>query len=164
MATRLTVVMIETPPPTAGASRLAEDVVGHVIGRPGIDLTLVRSLTSTDAGSTDRLTLDSITGDLAVLDWQEPAATIRDLKSIGFPGHRAPHQWDSSASPVPPASRRIYLFNLNQFEDAGQVLQELDQLKSKRAVRTFSIGSAQPLPSGGNPGFADATDWFQQAS
>ena len=44
MAVRLSVIMVHTVPPTLAAGRTAEAVVGELIGRAGIDLTLVGPL------------------------------------------------------------------------------------------------------------------------
>ena len=140
MAARLTVIMIESPPPTASAGRLAEDVVGHLIGRPGIDMTLIRSLTGLQESSTDRLTLDGIAADVAVLDWQSPQAIVDSLNALGFAGRRAPHSRDSSPPTVANDQRRIYAFDLNQITDISQLIGALDALKSDRQVKTFSIG------------------------
>ena len=151
MPTRLTVIMTESTPPTGTARRMAEAVVGELIGLPGIDLTLVESLDTLDAGSTDRLTLDGIRGDVCVLDWKSPEAIERSLRSIGFPGRRAPHSHDSAAAPNPSPvvqgpTRRIYAFDLSRFDDAGRLGQALSGLRATREVRTFSLAP----PSGGD--------------
>ncbi len=75
MAIRLSVIMVHAPP-TAGAERTAQSVVGELIGLNGIDLTLVGPLAQLDETSTDRLTLASLSGDVAVLDWQRPEEIV----------------------------------------------------------------------------------------
>jgi hypothetical protein len=144
MAARLTVIMIESPPTTAAAGRLAEDIVGHLIGRPGIDMTLVRSLSGLQESSTDRLTLDGINADVAVLDWQNPQAIVDSLNTLGFAGQRAPHSRDSVLPAVPLEQRRIYAFDLTQISDISELIGALDALKSDRQIKTFSIGLSAP--------------------
>ncbi len=53
MAVRLTVIMIESPPPTAAAGRLAEEIVGNLIGRAG-DRFDARAIASGLGRSLDR--------------------------------------------------------------------------------------------------------------
>jgi hypothetical protein len=144
MAVRLTVIMIESAPPTAAAGRLAEDIVGHLIGRPGIDLTLVRSISGLQPDSTDQLTLESVTGDVAVLDWNSAESIVDSLHQLGFSGSRSPHRFDSQVAASPIAEPRIYAFDLRQFSDATRLTKALDALRSERQVRTFSIGSISP--------------------
>jgi len=149
MAVRLNVILIE--PATAGgaARRLAETMVGELIGRPGIDLALVGPLDRLAPDSTDRLTLDGITGDACVLDWQPAAAIHSALQAVGFLGRRTPHPHDLAASGDDPASgdllgssstRRIYTYDLNRFTDAADICQALAELRAGKQVRTFSLG------------------------
>ena len=72
MAVRLSVVMVHSAPATPSAERVAQGVVGELIGLSGIDLVLVGPLDSLSESSTDRLTLSSIGGDIAMLDWRMP--------------------------------------------------------------------------------------------
>ncbi len=146
MAVRLNVVMVHSPPPTVGASQLAESIVGELIGRPGIDVTLVGSLDAFDEGSTDAMTLQSITSDVAFLDWMSPDQLISKLSSIGFDGVRSPHAADPSAS-VPMANpspdspgRRIYAFDLRNVSDAQQLCESLQGLLANRRIKTITIG------------------------
>lgn len=148
MAVRLSVIMVHSPPPTAAtaatAERMVESVVGELIGLSGIDLTLVGPIALLAETSTDRLTLDSLSGDVAVLDWQPPAESVADLASIGFEGQRSPHEHDPDVPPPAANSRRVYAFDLNQFSGAGDVVAVLSKLKSSRQVRTFSLELAPP--------------------
>ena len=139
MPARLSVVMVQTAPPSRGATQLAEAVVGELIGMPEIDLTLIGSLSTIASDSTDRLTLESLTGDLAILTWQTPADCVAALVELGVPGQRVPHEHDRQASPGGSPVRRIYAFDLTQFTTARQVCDALADLKAKRQVRTFSL-------------------------
>src|SRR6056297_1563232 len=78
MAVRLPVIMIHSPPGGSRWQSLGESIIGELIGRPGIDLTLVGRLSDLATGSTDRLTLESLRGDLVVLDWQPPERILSD--------------------------------------------------------------------------------------
>ena len=139
MAVRLNVIMVQTPPAGADAHRLSESVVGELIGRPGMDLVLIGKLDQVAPDSTDRLTLDSMSGDVVILDWRDPAQSVHLLQVAGFEGARALHQHDLKASPVSSA-RRIYAFDLSQFQDGIEVCKALSELLASRRVQTVSIG------------------------
>ncbi len=144
MAVRLTVIMIESPPPTAAAGRLAEDIVGNLIGRPGIDMTLVRSLNNLQESSTDRLTLDGITSDVAVLDWQSPQAMVDSLNAMGFSGQRSPHSLDLDSKPASNPGRRIYAFDLTKVTDVNELTVALNALKSERTSQNLFDRNGHP--------------------
>lgn len=156
MAVRLSVVMVHSPPPSAVASGLAESAVGQLIGLPEIDLTLVGPLSQLADGSTDRLSLESLSGDVAVLDWRTPAEIIGALGVFDFDGDRAPHPHDRDAPGATATSRRIYAFDLNQFTNADSLCEAIGQLKSGRQVRTFSLGIG-PAPGAGKKTLPQAT-------
>lgn len=153
MAVRLNVILIQSPPPLPGAMQMSESLVGELIGRPGLDLTLIDRLDRITPGSTDRLTLESIAGDAAFLDWAPPEKSIAALAEIGFTGRRSPHTMDPSAvsgsanSALP--SRRIYTFDLTN-QTSEDVIAAIHALKSSREVRTFSLAAPstvqQPKP------------------
>jgi hypothetical protein len=148
MAVRLSVIMVHTPPVGSAHQDLSETVVGELIGLAGIDLTLVGPIATLSDASTDRLTLDSISGDVAMLDWQPPRESLTALSAIGFVGRRTPHAHDppsasnGQALPTENGGRRIYAFDLTQFAQAGEVVAALTQLRDHRQVRTLSIGVA----------------------
>lgn len=147
MAVRLNVIMVHSPPPSASAQRLNESVVGELIGLAGIDLALVGPLSSMPDSSTDRLTLESIDGDVAVLDWQTAADTLGALDAIGFTGRRAPHQHDPEAAAVV-QGRRVYAFDLRRFDEALEVCGALTELKASRQIRTVTLGGVpDPRPN-----------------
>ena len=149
MAARLTVIMVHSPPANAAAQGIAESVVGEIIGRPGIDLTLVGPLDQIAPQSTDLLTLQGITGDVAVMDWRTSDDLVQKLNETGFPGVRAPHADDQEPPSPPIGQRRIYAFDLNQTTDAKQLCVALNNLLAERQVRTFTLGgiSSQAKPA-----------------
>lgn len=170
MAVRLAVIMVHSPPARSAATELAESIVGELIGMPEIDLTLVGPLAELADGSTDRLTLESLSGDVAVLDWHPAEQTTATLNHLGFVGDRAPHAADPEVASSGQPTRRIYVFDLNQFLDAPALCQSIEQLKSMRQTRTFGLQlpggvgvnrphSAAPEPTRSVPptGTADAT-------
>lgn len=147
MAVRLSVIMVHTPPASAASSELAEAVVGQLIGLPEIDLMLVGPLSRLAEGSTDRLSLESIAGDVALLDWQNVEMSVADLEKLGFEGVRAPHDHDPNQPNLANATRRIYAFDLNKFSSGDSVCQAITSLKNRRQVRTFSLSLASDSPS-----------------
>ena len=151
MAVRLSVVMIQSPPPMANAERIAEAVVGELIGLGGIDLTLVEPLPSLSESSTDHLTLSSLTGDIAFLDWQKPAETLEALGSLGIVGQRSAHQHDFNVPVSVSNQRKFYLFDLMNFADAKEVIAALSELNASRSVRTFSLDLAPKTRVSPNP-------------
>lgn len=157
MAVRLPVIMVHSPPGGGRWQSLGESIIGELIGRPGIDLTLVGRLGDLATGSTDRLTLESLRGDLVVLDWQPPARILSDWHRLGLDGIRSPHPDDQEPVPVSPPNRRIYAFDLRGFDDARPVCDAVNRLLASRQTRTFTlggIGNGKPAaapPSGGPP-------------
>lgn len=148
---RLPVILVQNAP-AAGAA-LAEDLVGHLIGRAGLDLTLVDRFDSLAPNSTDRMTLDGITVPAAVLDWQTESELIAALSAIEFLGTRAAHQLDPNPSTEPgPSRRRLFLFDLNRTTDASAIIAALDRIRESLSVKTFSLGGiagpASASPSG----------------
>jgi hypothetical protein len=165
MAARLSVVLVQSRPAaiasrgrSAGsprsADRILEQVVGALIGISGVDLTLVGPPEQLPESSTDRLTLEKLSGDLAVLDWQTPADIMGSLAAIDFEGQRVPHARDAEAALPSGGGRRIYAFDMNQFATAEEVVDAILALKASRQVRTFSlapVSPAAPTPAAGRP-------------
>lgn len=137
---RLPIILVQNPPAVGAA--LAEALVGNLIGRAGLDLTLVDRFDSIRPDSTDRMTLDGITVPSAILDWRSPTEMLSQLSAIGFDGVRASHQLDEAkADQSGGPSRRLFLFDLTQQHDAMAVIAELDRLRKSLSVKTFSLGS-----------------------
>ncbi|QDV81500.1 hypothetical protein [Planctomycetes bacterium TBK1r] len=143
---RLPVILVQNPP--ASAANLAESLVGHLIGRAGLDLTLVGRFDSLADDSTDRMTLDSITVPSAVLDWRSEPEMLDVLAAIEFHGSRCPHQLDPDGPFAPGQSpRRLFLFDLTKHNDVQKIIAELDRLRASLSVKTVSLGA---LGSGGS--------------
>ena len=158
MAVRLSVVMVHSTPATSTAESVAQGVVGELIGLSGIDLILVAPLDSLTETSTDRLTLSSLGGDIAVLDWRLTRVMQESLKRIGVEGVRTRHAADPdiSADAVNSGAsdaqlRKLYLFNLTEFATAEAVISSLTKLNEARAVRTFSLAPIVKRPRAGDP-------------
>lgn len=119
--------------------KVTEQLVGNLLGKPGIDVTLVAPLDEIAAGSTDALTLESITSDVAVLTRHAHEQTMAQLESLGFRGGRVRHLGDPDAPAGVASGRRIYTFDLNQPWDIGQWIEALERLRKVKAVKTFGI-------------------------
>ncbi len=136
---RLSVVLVQTSP--AAGVALSESLVGNLIGRPGLDLILVDRLDRIAEDSTDRLTLDSISGDFALLDWRSPGDQLQSLQELGIQATRWPHQSDLHAEAISqPSRQKAFLFDLNQFATADQIIRKLNQLRESLAVKTINLG------------------------
>jgi hypothetical protein len=157
MAVRFPVVMIHAPPRTAHAERTAAAVVGELIGQSGLDLTLVGPLDQLSESSADRLSLGSLVGDVAVLDWQSPSNTVAALHRIGFSGQRSRHAHDPSVPVAPTDLRRIYAFDLTKWSRPRDLMKALSDLKSSCQVRTFTLGATSNSASPSATGRANST-------
>ena len=137
-------MLLQTRPPNLNAERLVDEVVGRLIGSEGMDLILVESFSSMTEGSVDRLPLETLSGDLAILDWLSPERIVEGWNGLGFDGYRAPHRLDSEASPAIGQFRRIYAFNLSEADSADSVLQGLKEIHAGRQVRTVTLDGISP--------------------
>ena len=159
MVDRISVVLVSRPSlnqqvERAAAEQLTEKIVGNLAGRPGIDLVLVTPLSDIQSDSTDHLTLSAIQSGTAVLTWSTPTETIAELTDLGIPSVRCPHAGDTDAA-VKPADgttanaansvfHQIYAFDLRNVSSVDRLMHDLDQIRSVRSVKTFSLGSQSP--------------------
>lgn len=114
-----------------------------LIGRAGLDLTLVDRFETLSADSTDRMTLDGITVPAAVLDWRPQDQIHLALSGIGFHGTRCPHHLDPDATSQAASTehvRRLFLFDLTKSNNAMAVIAELARLRDSLSVKTVSLG------------------------
>lgn len=155
MSIRLNVVLSQSAggPPQRGD--LESEVVARLIGAPGIDLSLIGPLESLAENSTDRLMLERLSGDLALLSWESPAAAAERLAASQIPGRRAPHPLDpdataangqSAAAPGSEGSqRRIYHHPLDG-HSAAALQSAIERLLASRRVVTFQLAPAATPP------------------
>ena len=153
MSVRLNVVLSQSAGGSPAQRELEADVVARLLGAAGIDLSLIGSLERLGDSSTDRLMLEQLSGDVALLTWDHPAEAAERLAAAGVAGRRTPHRLDPAAAagtkPDHPqtADRRIYCHHLHG--QSAPVLQEsLEQLLAERRVVTFQLApSPQPRPA-----------------
>lgn len=153
MAVRLSVLVLR--PPGGGSTWHAhsDDLLGHLLGRPGFDVTLLERLPTAGEDSTETLALESIGGHIACLAWQDARDVIADLDRAGRPMRRRPHAGDpdcddsaatGSGIPQPPQSARqgrMYFFDMRSQGRTEAVLGALQKLLQTLQVPTFQIGS-----------------------
>ncbi len=153
MAVRLSVLVLR--PPGGGSTWHAhsDDLLGHLLGRPGLDVTLLERLPDAAEDSTESLALESIGGHIACLAWQDPAEVMADLDRAGRPMLRRPHAGDPhDEAPAKPPSvsatsqesirqGRMYFFDMRRQDGVPAVLGALQGLLRTLQVPTFQIGS-----------------------
>ncbi|MCM2371615.1 hypothetical protein [Aporhodopirellula aestuarii] len=170
MAVRLNVLVLR--PTGAGSSSHAhcDDLLGHLLGRPGLDVTLLERLPIPGEESTEMLALESIGGHIACLAWDDPQRVQKDLEQAGRPMTRRPHAGDPDAVDSDESDRdnvettasqdqssdarppgRMYFFDMRQNRDAMSVLESLRALLKTLQVPTFQIGGAPSLASKPDP-------------
>lgn len=139
---RLPIILVQNPP--ASGAELADALVGNLIGRAGLDLTLVNQFESLKPDSTDRMTLEGITVPAAVLDWRTTSELKSVLDKIGFYGRHCPHKLDRATAnenaPPDGSQRRLFLFDLNVSTDPMAIVAELERLRESLSVKTVSLG------------------------
>ncbi|EMI56254.1 hypothetical protein [Rhodopirellula sallentina] len=170
MAVRLNVLILR---PTGAGSAWhghCDDLIGHVLGRPGLDVTLLERLPVAGEESTEMLALESIGGHAACLAWDAPEKVLADLDRAGRPMLRRPHADDPDASsagasagasdrPLSNGDRapgRMYFFDMREKPSATAVLDSLVKLLKTLQVPTFQIaggamGLAKPEASSPTP-------------
>ncbi|MDA8743643.1 hypothetical protein N9N28_03315 [Rubripirellula amarantea] len=138
---------------SAALDKLTEQLVGNLLGRPGIDVTLVGPLDDLQPGSTDALTLESMTGDVAVLTRVSIDQAMVQLASLGFAGQRARHLGDPTAPVASAAARRIYAFDLHQPWTIQQWIDALERLRQVKSVKTFDLmpGASRSVSDASKP-------------
>lgn len=153
MSVRLNVVLSQSAAGSPRQRDFESEVVARLIAAAGIDLSLIGPIESIEVSATDRLMLDGLRSDLALLSWFAPEDAANGLTRAGIDGRRAPHRLDSSPgdgekspSAATAAPRRIYYFDLRQSTSAGALQSALEELLAARRVVTF------PLLAGGSTG------------
>jgi hypothetical protein len=160
MAVRLNVLVLRPPGNGSAWHAQCDDAIGQLLGRPGLDLTLLERLPQPGDGSTERLALESIGGHVACLAWQDPADLLVDLQHAGRPMIRRRHAGDpecehdvtlSSHSDKTANAGRMYFFDMRGQRHAPSILDALQALLKTLQVPTFQIASLTAMPSTTKP-------------
>lgn len=132
-------------------SELEGQLVADLLGAAGMDLSIVTALPRLTADHTDRLVIEGLSGDFALLGWDAPAELVEHCRRLGVDGRRAPHQLDPEAA-APGGGRQIYAIDLRG-RTVAEVRRALDQILKSRQTPTFQLFPTQPSdPSGKPPG------------
>lgn len=150
MAARLNVLLVQSPRMSPLQSNINAALTVQLMGVPGLDLAILGSLAA-EMPSTDRLLLESLSGDLAIVDWRGPEETLLALEQLGIAGSRAPHRLDPASGQPPPGARRLYLVDLRRGDSPTEVLASLQAILASRRVVTVSLGAPAREPAAPTP-------------
>ena len=162
MAVRLTVVISQVQGGNRQQQEREANLIAALIGCPGIDVSLIGGLAEVAQPATDRLVLEGLSGDFALVAWQPPADVIDALGGLEVAGYRAPHAGDPGVAKQP--GRRIYCFDPGSYADAETLVAALGDLLRTRQVKTVALGPpGSPLSRAASDGVpaaarADAAD------
>jgi len=140
MSVRLSVLLVQSSRMSGLQSGINAELVFQLMGVPGIDLSIVNSISPAEIAETDRLLLSSLETDLAVLDWRDPDESLVALAAVGITGHRAPHLIDPTVPPANPGQRRLYLVDLRRGDSVTGVVEAMKQLLNQRRVVAVPLG------------------------
>jgi hypothetical protein len=147
VSVRLCVVLCQSSGGGSTRQDLEGALVAHLIGAPGIDLHLVCDLNQLASShemaslATDRLVLEGIQGDFALLAWDTPEKIQTQLAGLGIRGHRAPHSLDNQAplaENLQLIDRKIYCVPLSG-QTCASITAGLQQLLTARRTKTVSL-------------------------
>lgn len=166
MSIRLNVVLSQSADGPPQRRDLESEIVARLIGSAGIDLGLIGSLESLAENSTDRLMLERLGGDLALLSWETPAAAAERLAAARIAGRRAPHPLDpqpaaangsdlAAVSDGEAGVRRIYHHPLGAHSPAD-LQTAIERLLAARRVVTFQLAPSPANSPSHSPANASA--------
>lgn len=148
MAVRMNVLVLRPPGNGSKYHNQFDDVIGQLLGRPGLDVTLLERLPRPDESTTERLALESLGGHIACLAWGEPDQILADLDAAGKPMMRRAHKHDRQ---VPPngvsqesesVAGRLFYFDMRRADANQTIFDELQELLSTLQTPMFQIGGA----------------------
>jgi hypothetical protein len=172
MSSRLTIVLSQAPGKHPAKRALEESIVAALLGAPGIDVSVIPHLYDLGPDHTGRLYLESVGGDLVVLNWLYPRAAFWLLDRIGVKGRFGESQLrpvdadeDVDDSPEPPKGigpagdipdRFIYCLDLRDSNQYDAYIREIQRIgaecRSRRANKTNGqttlVQLGLPDPSG----------------
>lgn len=154
MAVRLTVVISQVRQGSSKQQALEASLIAELIGRPGIDVSLIGSLSQVEQSATDRLVLEGISGDFAIVARQPPEKVMEQLAALQISGRRSAHRADPQADAD--SGRRIYCFDWGRFSEAEELAESLAQLLDERRVVTVSLAPPASTVASGSHSQRDA--------
>ena len=157
MAVRMNVLVLRPPGNGSKAHQQFDDVIGQLLGRPGLDVTLLERLPGPNESTTERLALESLGGHIACLAWADAHTTVNDLAAAGKPMSRRPHRGDPEATsgngkPADAGSGRMFFFDMRKPAANVSIFRDLQELLRTLQTPMFRIGSAtRPTAADGRP-------------
>ena len=150
MAVRMNVLVLRPPGNGSKAHHQFDDVIGQLLGRPGLDVTLLERLPGSDDSTTERLALESLGGHIACLAWADADAMTIELAAAGKPMSRRPHQNDADAAITNGAASggaggRMFYFDMRRPGANVSIFDDLQELLRTLQTPMFQIGSVPTL-------------------
>jgi NAD-dependent dihydropyrimidine dehydrogenase PreA subunit len=169
---RITVVLSQAQGKNPAKRALEESIAAALILEPGLDVSIIPNLYDLGPDHTGRLFLDSVKGDMVVLNWLFPRAAFWLLDRIGVKGRlgesqleppaEADDEEEEAGEPEPPKGigavdvpdRHIYCLDLRDFkghepyvEEVKRIARECGERHEARAGGTAALvqlGMAEP--------------------
>ncbi|MEM8911541.1 MAG: hypothetical protein AAGC97_07195 [Planctomycetota bacterium] len=130
------------------ADAQCDHVVGTLLGRPGIDVILLDRLPEPDDDVTERMAIESMGGDAAVVAWGDPDQIVDQFGRLGQVFIRTQHRRDVNGDQSPaPGTRQLYCFDMRRIGASETILGDLQRLLQVRQTPTFSIGLGGTIPA-----------------
>lgn len=151
MAVRMNVLMLRPIGNGSAMHHQFDDVIGQLLGRPGLDLTLLERLPGPDEASTERLALESLGGHIACLAWADPGVTVGELTVAGKPMTRRAHMSDPTPNDdnlpddLISTPGRMFYFDMRKSGSNQTILNDLQGLLKRLQTPMFQIGGPTAL-------------------
>jgi len=162
MPPRLTVVVSQSRSQNPKKRELEEALVAELLGKPGVDVTVVSHLYDLTAEGTDMLCLSGITDDLVVCSWLYPRGArwilarnavlgqegISLLKSLGDDEEDVDDSDEPSEEDVEKSrvidqvelpQRKIYCLDLRAYDSAAVFVEEVQRIAGEQQTSTVEL-------------------------
>lgn len=151
MAVRMNVLVLRPPGNGSKAHQQFDDVIGQLLGRPGLDVTLLERLPQPGDSTTERLALESLGGHIACLAWSDAETLVGELAAAGKPMQRRVHQYDSGGMSSEdlsraPAAGRMFYFDMRRVDANVSIFDDLQALLKTLQTPMFQIGAMKTPP------------------
>lgn len=143
MAVRLSVLILKPSPEFQGRF---ENIVGELLGRPGLDVVMLERIPAADEGATESLALEGLSPPIACLTWHEFDKVQHDLAAAGYPLSRCRHADDPAGESSNANQAAAYFFDLRPASVHDSILDKLRTLRDRLNVTTFSLQGLAPPP------------------